>query len=107
MSKEQLLERLRHEVLQPAREALRAEGINASPWQAIRWCRQGSHGHVLEALRVGHKWLSTRAAVRRWIDRQNIATDDTPRTRRGQRPTATKRASRSYLDSIGLRTTGV
>ena len=52
-------------------EAVHAEGLRVSVWTTMRWSRHGlSDGTRLEAVKVGGRWYSSRAAVRRFLARQ-------------------------------------
>lgn len=55
-------------------EGIRAEGLSASPKTARRWRIRGVGGTRLEAVRVGGRWLTSRAAVRRFVAAQQRET---------------------------------
>ena len=96
-------ETLSEEGLQPVLQAIRSAGIkDVSPWTATRWCVCGvGNGELkLEAVKVGRRWYSTKAAVLRFIDQQNSPGND---ARRGRKEaTLARRSARAELESRGM-----
>ena len=50
--------------------AAAAEGIRISPKTALRWALAGTGGAKLESIRIGGRRMTSRAAMRRFVERQ-------------------------------------
>lgn len=91
------LDGLVEEGLVSATEAVRSLGLRVSVWSILRWIRHGVRKRRLEAVKVGGRWFTSVAAVRRFV----VASDEGGRRQRAP-GVAPSPATERYLDSIGL-----
>lgn len=97
-SNETLAKRLIEEGLKPVRKALADAGIRVSPWTAIRWARVGVRGKRLDAVKAGGVWMTTDAAVRRFLETStHVQRPIKPFSR-----AVSRKAVGRYLEEIGL-----
>ena len=95
---EALVDRLTPEGLDDLAGPLRDGGLGSiSIWKGMRLCLSGK----LEAIKVEGRWMTSVAAVRRYLAARALET--VARTSQRKSPVgAGKAASAHYLDSIGL-----
>lgn len=86
------------EGLLSATAAVRSLGIHVSVWSILRWIRRGVRQRKLEAVRVGGRWFTSVAAVKRFLAASSQRPSSSPRPENHTTSPATDR----YLDSIGL-----
>ena len=94
------VETLLAEGLEPVDKALSATGVHVSPWTRLRWCIRGSRGVTLEACKVGSRWHTSQAAVRRFISATQPG--GSRRVAKPRKSSATSPASKRILASHGL-----
>lgn len=91
------LDLLVDEGLVSATAAVRSLGLHVSVWTILRWIRHGVRQRRLEAVKVGGRWFTSAAAVRRFLARSGTDGRTARRCDPGPSP-----ATERYLDSIGL-----
>jgi hypothetical protein len=84
------------EGLVTATAAFRALGIRVSIWSILRWIRRGVRKRRLEAVKVGGRWFTSVAAVKRFL------ASSTPKSHAGVGVEVAAPAVERYLRSIGL-----
>lgn len=92
------LDTLVEEGLLKATDAVRSLGLRVSVWSILRWIRHGVRRRRLEAVKVGGRWFTSVAAVRRFLFREGAGRSPAKRVRQSAPSPATER----YLDSMGL-----
>ncbi|MEM7204103.1 MAG: DUF1580 domain-containing protein [Planctomycetota bacterium] len=90
-------ERLMREGLVAATAAAKRAGLRVSVWTLLRWMRRGVRAGRLEAVKVGGRWYTSAAAMRRFIAR-----GAPPPVRLGCAGKQTDVAAERYLESVGL-----
>ena len=90
--------RLAAEGLTAAAEAARRAGVHVSVWTILRWIHRGVRAGRLEAVKVGGRWFTSVAAVRRFVE---LGVLPRRRTAPGQASSVGQAAER-YLNGIGL-----
>lgn len=94
---DEMVDRLTREGLQPVTSALAKVGIHVSCWTAVRWARCGVRGHRLESLKVGGRWHTSVAAVRRFLASRDNHTQSPDQAR-----PISRLATESFLRDLGL-----
>lgn len=81
-----------------ATDAVRSLGLHVSVWSILRWIRHGVRQRRLEAVKVGGRWFTSVAAVRRFLAGGRGSESGRGR----QHGVVSSPAAERYLDSIGL-----
>lgn len=90
------------EDLVPLGQALRSAGVNVAPSTATRWIQKPLRdGRQLEARRVGGRWFTSPAAVRRFV------AQGAPTAAPSPRPDPIERPRRRLLAEQRLRARGL
>lgn len=90
-------EQLMEEGLVAATAAARQAGLRVSVWTILRWIRRGVRAGRLEAVKIGGRWFTSVAAIRRFVGRCGQCAGVAAVAASG----SSKGAER-YLSSIGL-----